>query len=598
MADTLHGIDIDYSRDSLFDELGIKRLQESYMREEEHSPQERFAYVSKAFSSNQEHAQRLYEYSSKHWLSYSTPILSFGRSSRGLPISCFLPYLHDSAEGLVDCLSEVNWLSMLGGGIGIGVGIRSADDKSTGIMPHLRTYDASSLAYRQGRTRRGSYAAYLDISHPDILLFLDMRKPTGDPNMRALNLHHGVNIPDSFMQIIERCMLDPSADDSWELKDPHNGEVREVASARELWQRILELRMHTGEPYLHFIDTSNRMMPEFQKKLGLSIKQSNLCSEIILPTDKTRTAVCCLSSVNLEYYDDWKDDKLFLRDIAEMLDNVLQYFIDHAPDSISRARYSASRERSIGVGALGFHAYLQKKNTPFEGVIAKSLNIKMFKHIRERLNDANLELGKERGEAPDCAGTGRRFAHVMAIAPNASSSIIMGNTSPSIEPYRANAYRQDTLSGAHLNKNKYLDKIIREASESPDKIDYDETWSSIIANDGSVQHLVWMSDWVKDVFKTSMEIDQRWLIEHAADRQAFIDQAQSLNVFFRPDSDVKYIHAVHFLAWKLGLKTLYYCRSEKLAKADKVSKKIERQVIQEIDLKAVAGGDVCLACEG
>ena len=598
MADTFRGINIDYSRDSLFDELGIKRLQESYMREEERSPQERFAYVSKAFSSNQEHAQRLYEYSSKHWLSYSTPILSFGRSSRGLPISCFLPYLHDSAEGLVDCLSEVNWLSMLGGGIGIGVGIRSADDKSTGIMPHLRTYDASSLAYRQGRTRRGSYAAYLDISHPDILLFLDMRKPTGDPNMRALNLHHGVNIPDSFMQIIERCMLDPSADDSWELKDPHNGDVREVVSARELWQRILELRMHTGEPYLHFIDTSNRMMPEFQKKLGLSIKQSNLCSEIILPTDKTRTAVCCLSSVNLEYYDDWKDDKLFLRDIAEMLDNVLQYFIDHAPDSISRARYSASRERSIGVGALGFHVYLQKKNTPFEGVIAKSLNTKMFKHIREKLNDANLELGKERGEAPDCAGTGRRFAHVMAIAPNASSSIIMGNTSPSIEPYRANAYRQDTLSGAYLNKNKYLDEIIREASESPDKIDYDETWSSIIANDGSVQHLEWMSDWVKDVFKTSMEIDQRWLIEHAADRQAFIDQAQSLNVFFRPDSDVKYIHAVHFLAWKLGLKTLYYCRSEKLAKADKVSKKIERQVIQEIDLKAVAGGDVCLACEG
>jgi len=600
MADTYLGIDIDLSRDSLFDELGIKRLRESYMKDDETSPQHRFAFVSKQFSSNPDHAQRLYEYSSKHWLSYSTPILSFGRSSRGLPISCFLPYLHDSAEGLVDCLSEVNWLSMLGGGIGIGVGIRSADDKSTGIMPHLRTYDASSLAYRQGRTRRGSYAAYLDISHPDILLFLDMRKPTGDPNMRAMNLHHGVNIPDSFMQIIERCMLDPSADDSWELKDPHNGEVREVVSARELWQRILELRMHTGEPYLHFIDTSNRMMPEFQKKLGLSIKQSNLCSEIILPTDKHRTAVCCLSSVNLEYYDDWKDDKLFLRDIAEMLDNVLQHFIDNAPDSISRARYSASMERSIGVGSLGFHAYLQKKNTPFEGVIAKSTNTKIFKLIREKLDAANLELGKERGEAPDCAGTGRRFAHVMAIAPNASSSIIMGNTSPSIEPYRANAYRQDTLSGAHLNKNKYLDKIIQEKcnSDFTGQLDYNDIWSSIIANDGSVQHLDVLSDWEKDVFKTSMEIDQRWLIEHAADRQQYIDQAQSLNVFFRPDSDVKYIHAVHFMAWKLGLKTLYYCRSEKLAKADKVSKKIERQVIQEIDLKAVAGGDMCLACEG
>ncbi len=598
MQNNVHGINVDYSRDALFDELGIKRLKESYMREDENSPQERFAYVSKSFSSSQEHAQRLYEYSSKHWLSYSTPILSYGRSSRGLPISCFLPYLHDSAEGLVDCLSEVNWLSMLGGGIGIGIGIRSADDKSTGIMPHLRTYDASSLAYRQGRTRRGSYAAYLDISHPDINIFLEMRKPTGDPNMRALNLHHGINITDDFMQLIENCMKDPSADDSWELRDPHNKEVREVVSARDLWQKILELRMQTGEPYLHFIDTSNRMMPEFQKNLGLKIQQSNLCSEIILPTDKDRTAVCCLSSVNLEYYDEWKDDEFFLRDIAEMLDNVLHYFIVNAPDSISRAKHSASMERSIGVGALGFHAYLQKKNLPFESVLAKSTNNRIFKHIKSKLDEANLQLGQERGEAPDCAGTGRRFAHVSAIAPNASSSIIMGNTSPSIEPYRANAYRQDTLSGSFLNKNRHLDKIIREACAENSSIDYDETWSSIIANDGSVQHLEWMSEWVKEIFKTSMEIDQRWVIDHAADRQQYIDQAQSLNVFFRPDSDIKYIHTIHFLAWKLGLKTLYYCRSEKLAKADKVSKKIERQVIQEIDLKAVAEGDVCLACEG
>ncbi len=595
--DIINGITVDFSRDALFDELGIKRLKESYMREDENSPQERFAYVSKAFSSSPEHAQRLYEYSSKHWLSYSTPILSFGRSSRGLPISCFLPYLHDSAEGLVDCLSEVNWLSMLGGGIGIGVGIRSADDKSTGIMPHLRTYDASSLAYRQGRTRRGSYAAYLDISHPDILIFLEMRKPTGDPNMRALNLHHGINITDDFMKIVENCMKDSTADDSWQLKDPHNGQVREVVSARELWQKILELRMQTGEPYLHFIDTSNRLMPESQKALGLKIRQSNLCSEIVLPTDKDRTAVCCLSSLNLEYYDAWKDDKLFLRDVAEMLDNVLEYFINNAPDSISRAKYSASMERSIGIGALGFHAYLQQKNIPFEGVLAKSTNMRMFKNIKEKLDAANLQLGQERGEAPDCKGTGRRFAHVAAIAPNASSSIIMGNTSPSIEPYRANAYRQDTLSGSFLNKNKYLDNIIKKQAETQKDGWYDETWSSIIANDGSVQHLEWLDEWTKDIFKTAMEIDQRWIIEHAADRQQFIDQAQSLNVFFRPDSDVRYIHTIHFLAWKLGLKTLYYCRSEKLAKADKVSKKIERQVIQEIDLKAVADGDVCLACE-
>lgn len=597
-TDTIHSIIVDYTRDSLFDELGLKRLKESYMKEEEKSPQERFAYVSKAFGSNQEHAQRLYEYSSKHWLSYSTPILSFGRSRRGLPISCFLPYLHDSAEGLVDTLSEVNWLSMLGGGVGIGLGIRAADDKSVGIMPHLRTYDASSLAYRQGRTRRGSYAAYLDISHPDILLFLEMRKPTGDPNMRTLNLHHGINITDDFMHLIEKCMIDPTADDTWALTDPHTGEVRDHISARELWQRILETRMLTGEPYIHFIDTSNRMMPQFQKDLGLSIKQSNLCSEIILPTDKDRTAVCCLSSVNLEYYDEWKNDPLFLRDIAEMLDNVLEFFIDNAPDSISRAKYSAQRERSIGIGALGFHAYLQMNNLPWENPMAVGRNINMFKHIRKKLDEANRELGMERGEAPDAAGTGLRFSHMLAIAPNASSSIIMGNTSPSVEPYRANAYRQDTLSGSHLNKNKYLDKIIKDACEKDKSIDYGEVWSSIIANDGSVQHLEWMDEWNKDVFKTSMEIDQRWVIQHAADRQQFIDQAQSLNVFFRPDANVKYLHAIHFLAWKQGLKTLYYCRSEKIGKADKVSRSIERKVMEELDMRALATEDVCLACEG
>lgn len=591
------GIEIDYTRDSLFDTLGLKRLKESYMREDETSPQERFAYVCLAFGTNYEHAQRLYEYSSKHWLSFSTPILSFGRSTRGLPISCFLPYLDDSAEGLVETLSEVNWLSMLGGGIGIGVGIRSADEKSVGVMPHLRTYDASTLAYRQGTTRRGSYAAYLDISHPDILLFLDMRKATGDPNMRALNLHHGINITDDFMQLVEKSVLDEHADDTWELKDPTSGVVKDRVSARKLWQHILELRMHTGEPYLHFIDTSNKSLPEFQKKIGLKVRQSNLCSEIVLPTDKERTAVCCLSSTNLEYYDEWKDDPLFLQDVAEMLDNVLQYFIEHAPDTIKRAKFSAMRERSIGIGALGFHAYLQKNSIPFESALAKSINIKIFRHIKTKLDQANLLLGSLRGEAPDAVGTGRRFSHMLAIAPNASSSIIMGNTSPSVEPYRANAYRQDTLSGSHLNKNRYLDKIIKEECAKTDSLDYDEIWSSIIANDGSVQHLEWMDPWVKDIFKTSMEIDQRWVIEHAADRQEFIDQAQSINVFFRPDVNVKYLHAVHFMAWKKKLKTLYYCRSEKLAKADKVSKKIEREIIEELDLKSIIDGDGCLACE-
>jgi ribonucleoside-diphosphate reductase alpha chain len=595
MQDIVHDIRVEYSRDGLFDELGIKRLQESYMKEDEKSPQERFAYVSKAFGSNLEHSQRLYDYSSKHWLSYSTPILSFGRSKRGLPISCFLPYLHDSAEGLVDCLSEVNWLSMLGGGVGIGLGIRSADDKSTGIMPHLKTYDASSLAYRQGRTRRGSYAAYLDISHPDIRMFLEMRKPTGDQNMRCLNLHHGINITDEFMNLVEQSMLDNQMDDTWELKDPASGVVRDTVSARELWQSILETRMLTGEPYIHYIDTSNHAMPEFQKKLGLSIKQSNLCSEIILPTDKDRTAVCCLSSLNLEFYDDWKNDKLFLRDVAEMLDNVLQYFIDNAPDGIKRAKYSAMRERSIGIGALGFHAYLQKKNVAFEGAVAKSINMSVFKYIRGKLDEANLQLGSERGEAPDAAGTGRRFSHVMAIAPNASSSIIMGNTSPSIEPYRANAYRQDTLSGSHLNKNKFLDALLRSKGLTEEQME--DTWSSIIANDGSVQHLDILDDYEKDIYKTGMEIDQRWIIEHAADRQQDIDQAQSLNLFFRPDANIKYLHICHFMAWKKGLKTLYYCRSEKLAKADKISKRIEREIIKELDMSAVIGGDECLACQ-
>jgi ribonucleoside-diphosphate reductase alpha chain len=590
------GINIDLSRDNKFDELGIKRLKESYMREDEESPQHRFAFVSKAFGSSPEHAQRLYDYSSSHWLSYSTPILSFGRSKRGMPISCFLNYIEDTAEGLVDNLSETNWLSMLGGGVGIGFGIRSADDKSTGVMPHLKIYDASSLAYRQGRTRRGSYAAYLDISHPDIISFLEMRKPTGDQNQRCLNLHHGINITDDFMHIIEKCMLDPEVNDDWELKDPHSGEVREVVSAKHLWQMILELRMHTGEPYLHFIDTSNNQLPQWLKDKGLKVHQSNLCSEIILPTNEERTAVCCLSSLNLETYDEWKNEPLFLKDVAEMLDNVLQYFIDNAPDAIARAKYSARLERSIGIGALGFHAYLQRNGIAWEGVMAKVANNRIFKTIREGLDVANKELGLERGEAPDAMGTGNRFSHLMAIAPNASSSIIMGNTSPSVEPYRANAYRQDTLSGSFLNKNRWLDKILKE--KLTDEQAYADAWSSIIANDGSCQHLDILSETERDVFKTSMEIDQRWVIDLAADRQAYIDQAQSLNLFFRPDAHIKYIHAIHFMAWKKGLKTLYYCRSEKIGKADKVSKRIERNVIKELDMTQIAQGNDCIACEG
>ena len=592
------GITIDPNRDTLFDPSGIKRLKESYMKETETSPQERFAFVSRTFSSNPDHAQRLYDYSSKHWLSYSTPILAFGKTERGLPISCYLNYIEDSAEGLVDTLSETNWLSMLGGGVGIGFGMRSSDDKSTGVMPHLKMYDASSLAYRQGKTRRGSYAAYLDIQHPDVLMFLEMRKPTGDQNQRCLNLHHGLNISDQFMELIEKCMQDPEQNDDWNLIDPHSEEIVDTVSAKELWQRILEMRMQTGEPYLHFIDTSNREMPKWLKRYGLEINQSNLCSEIILPTSKDRTAVCCLSSLNLEYYDTWSRDKQFIGDVAEMLDNVLTFFIENAPDAISRAKYSAERERSIGLGALGFHAYLQRKGTPFESATAKALNVRMFRHIRKRMEEANERLAKERGEAPDAEGMGKRFSHLIAIAPNASSSIIMGNTSPSIEPWRANAYRQDTLSGAYLNKNKYLDELIKKKCEEDNSLDYDRIWRDIISNEGSCQQVKCLTDEEKEIFKTSMEIDQRWVIEHAADRQKFIDQAQSLNVFFRPDTNLKYLHAVHFLAWKSGLKTMYYCRSEKIGKADKVSKSIERKIIKELSMVDMTNPEECLACEG
>ncbi len=588
-------ITLDLSRDSLFDELGLQRLKESYMRDDETTPQERFAFVSSAFATDADHAQRLYDYSSKHWLSYSTPILSFGRSKRGLPISCFLNYIDDSAEGLVDNLSETNWLSMLGGGVGIHMGIRNSDDKSAGIMPHLKIYDASSLAYRQGSTRRGSYAAYLNINHPDIIAFLEMRKPTGDQNLRALNMHHGVNLTDAFMTIIDECMKDPEADDSFELINPSNQQVAEVVSAKYLWQKILDLRMQTGEPYLVFIDTANRAVPSWLKEKGLTINGSNLCTEIFLPTNEKRTAVCCLSSLNLEHYDDWKNDPQFINDTMEMLDNVLQYFIDTAPDSIMRAKISATMERSIGVGALGFHAYLQKKRIGFAGVLAKSINNEMFKHIKQKCLVADALLVEKRGPCPDSmfSETPRRFSHHMAIAPNASSSLIMRNTSPSIEPYRANVYRQDTLSGAHVHKNRFLMKELEEIG-----MNNDDVWASIISNDGSVQHLD-IPDLIKDVFQTAMEIDQRWIIEHAADRQKYIDQGQSVNLFFPATVSIRYLHSIHFMAWKNGLKSLYYLRSEKVKKADKVGSQIKRQRIEdEIDLKQIAEGDTCLACEG
>lgn len=601
-------IEKDFSRDSLFDELGLRRLRDSYMMDGETSPQERFAYVSAAFASNEAHAQRLYDYASKHYLSYSTPILAFGRNKNGLPISCYLADLPDSASGLVDCLSEVNWLSMLGGGVGLHVEIRSNDEKSVGLMPHMKVYDAAVLAYKQGTTRRGSYAAYLNVSHPDIIPFLEMRKATGDQNMRTLNLNHGVNFSDEFMKKVEARMQDATFDDSWPLIQPNNGKVAEVVSARELWIRWIETRAQTGEPFAWFIDTVNKTMPKHLKALGHVSRGSNLCTEITLPTSPTRTAVCCISSVNLEYYDEWKDDPQFLPDVLEMLDNVLEYFIQNAPDVISRAKLSAYRERSVGVGTLGFHAYLQKNHIPFASAAAKSINLQQFKHIRSQLDEANIKLAELRGPCPDAIDGGAflRNSHVMAVAPNASSSIIMGNTSPSIEPYSANAYRQDTTSGAFINKNRFLDKLIQEESQTKQNpgMWYDDMWASIIANEGSVQHLSWMDEYTKAVYETAMEIDQRWVIHHAADRQPFIDQAQSVNLYFSPTANVKYISDVHMLAWKLGLKSLYYYRSRKLRLADKVGQRVARVRLedefesdQDVQSAPTFPSTECLACE-
>jgi ribonucleoside-diphosphate reductase alpha chain len=390
-------VKVDYSRDSLFDEMGLRRLKDSYMKPTEKSPQDRFSYVARSFATDAAHAQRIYEYVSKHWLSLATPILSFGVTKKGLPISCYLSWVEDSAEGLVDTQSEVSWLSMMGGGVGIGMGIRSEDNRSVGIMPHVKVYEAQSLAYRQGKTRRGTFAPYLDISHPNIRQFIDMRKPTGDANQRALELHHGINIPDSFMEIIENCMKDENYDDSWPLVDPHSKLVKEVVSAKELWENILETRHRTGEPYLHFIDASNRGLPWYQREAGGKVRQSNICTEITLWTDAKRTAVCCLASPNLEYWDEWKNDYQFHRDVAEFLDNVLEYFIRKAPKTIRRAAFSAMRERAIGIGALGFHALLQSKGVPWESAVASGLNRRIFKQMREFFDRVSKELALERG---------------------------------------------------------------------------------------------------------------------------------------------------------------------------------------------------------
>ena len=582
---------IDYDRDELLTDFGKTTLKDRYLLPDETSPQDGFMRAAKAFSDNDEMAERIYNYASKLWFMFSTPILSNGGTNRGMPISCFLNYVGDSREGLTGHYTENAWLASIGGGIGGYWGHVRSDGVSTsggsqssGSIPFLHVVDSEIMAFSQGKTRRGSYAAYMDISHPEIIEFLEMRKPSGgDIHRKCLNLHHAVNISDEFMQLIEKCIAEPTYDDSWDLIDPHTNEVVRTVSARELWQKILEIRVATGEPYISFTDTIYEGMPETQKKLGLNVHHSNLCTEIVLPTDEHRTAVCCLSSVNLEKFDEWKNNNLFISDLVRFLDNALTYFIDNAPDSVFRAKFSAANERSIGLGAMGFHAYLQSKGIPFEGALAKSMNLKIFKHIKEQAVAESKRLGIKRGEAPDMEGTGMRNAHLLAIAPNASSSIICGTTSPSIEPFRANAYVQKTMSGSFLVKNKYLEKLLDKKG-----INTDKTWTSILANRGSVLHLKELSDYEKDTFKTAIEINQQWVIEHASDRQKFICQAQSVNVFVPADVNVKELHDIHMLAWKRKLKTLYYCRSEAIKRAELLSKKIERTIIPEAD---------CLACE-
>ena len=587
---------LSYNRDKYLSEFSFKTLEDRYLVEGETSPQEAFARAAKAFADDDAHAQRLYDYASKLWFMFSTPVLSNGGTTRGLPISCFLNYVEDSREGITSHYTENAFLSSVGGGVGGSwSGVRSVGSKtsngseSTGVIPFLKVVDAEMLAFSQGVTRRGSYAAYLDISHPEIEEFLDVRKPTGgDVNRKSTNLHHGVMIGDDFMQLIEKATREPGFDDSWDLIDPHSGKIVKTIPAKTLWVKLIQNRVETGEPYIVFRDTVDEALPEFQQKLGLKVHQSNLCSEITLPTNRDRTAVCCLSSVNLEEFDEWKDDNMFIPDLIRMLDNVLQYFIDKAPVQLGKAVWSAKQERSIGLGAMGFHAYLQRHNIAFEGVMAKSKNMQMFRRIKKEAVRATRELAKERGDCPDGMGFGVRNSHLLAIAPNASSSIICGNTSPSIEPYRANAFTQKTKSGSSLLKNEYLEAILQDLEQ-----DTDEVWKSIITNNGSVQHLDFLDEYTKDVFKTAVEIDQRWVVEMAADRQEEICQSQSLNIFFPANVSKQELHAVHMMAWKRGVKTLYYLRSEAYKRAEKVSDEALRQII--FDSMDEEG---CLACEG
>ncbi len=566
-------IKIDRMRDSNLTDFGRATLSDRYLGANE-SYQDLFARVASYYADNNLHAQRLYNYISNLWFMPATPVLSNGGTKRGLPISCFLNEAGDSLDGILDLWSENVWLAARGGGIGSYWGnLRSIGEKigrvgkTSGIIPFIKVMDSLTMAISQGSLRRGSAACYLPIDHPEIEEFIEMRRPTGgDPNRKALNLHHGVLISDAFMRAVEM-------DDQWALKSPKDGIVQSTISARNLWIRLLTARIETGEPYIIFIDTVNRLIPQHHKLAGLNVKTSNLCSEITLPTGtdkdgKDRTAVCCLSSLNIEKYDEWKDDENFISDVMRFLDNVLDDFIENAPEQFSNATYSAMRERSVGLGVMGLHSFFQKKSIPLESAMSKVWNKKIFEHIQKKVDESSKELAEERGSCPDAAdyGINERFSNKTAIAPTASISIICGGTSPGVEPIAANSYTHKTLSGSFNVRNIYLEKILKKYNKNND-----EVWSSITTNQGSVRHLDFLSQEEKDVFKTAFELDQKWIVELGADRTPYISQAQSINLFLPADVHKRTLHQIHFQAWKKGLKSLYYCRSKSIQRAENIN---------------------------
>jgi len=591
-------IKIDRSKDSKLTDFGKATLSDRYLGQNE-SYQDLFARVASTYADNNLHAQRIYNYISNLWFMPATPILSNGGTERGLPISCFLNEAGDSLDGILDLWSENVWLAAKGGGIGSYWGnLRSIGEKigrvgkTSGIIPFIKVMDSLTMAISQGSLRRGSAACYLPIDHPEIEEFIEMRRPTGgDPNRKALNLHHGVLVSDSFMRAVE-------TNSQWALKSPKDGIVQSTVSARNLWIRLLTARVETGEPYIIFIDTVNRLIPQHHKLAGLNVKTSNLCSEITLPTgvDKDgndRTAVCCLSSLNLETYDEWKDQPDFIDDVMRFLDNVLTDFINRAPNSFKDAKYAAMRERSVGLGVMGFHSFLQKNSIPLESVMSKSWNNKIFKHIQNKVDESSKSLSEEKGSCPDAEeyGIKERFSNKTAIAPTASISIICGGASPGVEPVAANSYTHKTLSGSYNVRNRYLTKVLEKYGKNDEVI-----WSSITTNQGSVEHLDFLTKNEKDVFKTAFELDQRWIVELGADRTPYISQAQSINIFLPADIHKRDLHQIHFQAWKKGLKSLYYCRSKSIQRAENVNENLSTNVTKN-DSSESKDYEECLSCQ-